>query len=334
MLHFSGHGGRDESGSEYIVLETSDGAAQLVTVQQLSSILGHRRGTAVDVVFVSACNSVEVGNLFIGCGARYVVAVARGSKVMDRSSLLFARAFYHALFTGHSTATAFQIARSRVDVEIGRGEAVKFVLLAPAHTVVSSSLLGPPPPVEVTPFPPGSTPSGPFVDRSEHPPSYMWLPAPPDVLVGRRREMHTVVSYLTAPPPKGSRLVTLRGFPGIGKTTVAISVAHFVMQRTSAMEAVQSGVVVVALRGVDSASAIVDRMARCLGAARRHAARHGGTVLLRADAPAASANSAMQASADTPPPHPQVHPPLRPTMFLLMPPRHSIWMHGARCCRI
>jgi len=325
VLHFSGHGGRDENGAEYIVLETPDGAAQMLTVQQLSSILGHRRGAAVDVVFVSACNSVEVGNLFIGCGARYVVAVARGSKVMDRSSLLFARAFYHALFTGHSTSTAFQIARSRVDVEVGRGEAVKFVLLAPAHTVVSSSLLGPPPPTEVIPFPPGSTPSGPFIDRSEHPPSYMWLPSPPDVLVGRRREMYSVVAQLTAPPPKGSRLVTLRGFPGIGKTTVAVAVAHFIMQRTSSMEALRGGVVVVALRGVDSAAAVVDRVARSLAAARRHAARHGGTAL-HSSGPAAvgagcSAAEDEEVGSILPaaPPSPKAHhvPPDAPAAFHL-----------------
>jgi hypothetical protein len=81
------------------VFETKDARAHFVDVPTLTRLLraGHHR---LQLVFVASCHSRVVGEAFLKAGVNYVVCVRREERVMDKASITFSRAFYHALFAG------------------------------------------------------------------------------------------------------------------------------------------------------------------------------------------------------------------------------------------
>jgi predicted ATPase/DNA-binding SARP family transcriptional activator len=81
------------------------------------------------------------------------------------------------------------------------------------------------------------------------------LPAPATSLVGRRQEVQDVVSLLG----DGSRLVTLTGPGGTGKTRVAIQAAH------ELTEGFEDGVAFVGLAALRDPELVLDEMAGALG---------------------------------------------------------------------
>lgn len=63
------------------------------------------------------------------------------------------------------------------------------------------------------------------------------LPSKPDPFVGRNQDVRLVLEHLK----KGNRLVTITGEPGIGKTSVAKAVVHYLKDRDD--ELVKNGIV-------------------------------------------------------------------------------------------
>ena len=60
--------------------------------------------------------------------------------------------------------------------------------------------------------------------------------------LGRRKEMQEIISYVM-----NNRLVTIKGIPGIGKTTLAKAAAYFLDERNS----FKDGIILLTLRGID-----------------------------------------------------------------------------------
>ena len=87
----------------------------------------------LDLVFVSACHSVQGGEAFVAAGVPHVVAVRREAQLQDKAACAFADAFYFALFKGKSVQQAFDIARQAVSndpsVLRAESESAKFLLL-------------------------------------------------------------------------------------------------------------------------------------------------------------------------------------------------------------
>ncbi|MCA9925811.1 MAG: tetratricopeptide repeat protein, partial [Anaerolineales bacterium] len=81
------------------------------------------------------------------------------------------------------------------------------------------------------------------------------LPVEPSPLVGRDAEITAIITTLLAP---GTRLVTLTGIGGIGKTRVALAAAHHLVGR------LYDGVIFVSLIGVDHPDGLVTRTADAL----------------------------------------------------------------------
>jgi predicted ATPase/transcriptional regulator with XRE-family HTH domain len=82
------------------------------------------------------------------------------------------------------------------------------------------------------------------------------LPAPPVAMVGRAAELQEVAALLGDP---ATRVVTLTGPGGVGKTTLALAVAH------AAAAGFPGGVTQVELAGTDDAAAVLPSVAAALG---------------------------------------------------------------------
>lgn len=178
--------------------------------------LSARRAPRVPVklVVVSACHSESVAEAFVGVGVPHVVVVSKEDKMLDKKAVEFAKAFYTALFAGHSVGRAFQIGHVQADIAIvsdSRGNST-FKLLGDGDH--SEALFR------------DAVDDGEFIDNS--------LPLPAnecdavaEVFVGRSIEVHQAYKALV----EGARLVSITGDPGIGKTEIALQCATYATER-------------------------------------------------------------------------------------------------------
>lgn len=105
----AGHGS-----STFLSFEDSNGALHPVTVPVLRDLIqagSSQAGVGVELAFVSACSSAELGHAFVEAGVPHVIAVRDKSEVMDTAASLFTQAFYMALATGSTIAASFEIAK-------------------------------------------------------------------------------------------------------------------------------------------------------------------------------------------------------------------------------
>lgn len=167
----------------------------------------------VKLVFVSACHSESVAEAFVSVGVPHVVVVSKEDKMLDKKAVEFAKAFYTALFAGHSVGRAFQIGHVQADISIvsdSRGNST-FKLLGDGDH--SEALFR-------------DVADGAFIDNS------LALPvnecdAVAEVFVGRSIEVHQAYKSLV----EGARLVSITGEPGIGKTEIALQCANYATER-------------------------------------------------------------------------------------------------------
>ncbi|DAZ95006.1 TPA: hypothetical protein N0F65_003632 [Lagenidium giganteum] len=240
-LHFSGHGVPGK-----VIFENAKCEEQFVAQQELRDLLlagGHAHAAAPDalhnnvsalahdlqwlgtsdghagcssplqLVVVSACHSESVAEAFVSAGVPHVVVVSSEDKVLDKKAMEFSKAFYTALFAGHSVAHAFQIGRVQADLSIAH-EAThsRFKLLG--HGDHEHDLLF------------ADVAEGSFVEHSL-PPTRNECDAVAEVFVGRSLEVHQVYKSLV----EGARLVSVTGERGIGKTEVALQCAQYAAER-------------------------------------------------------------------------------------------------------
>ncbi|KAG1686880.1 hypothetical protein DVH05_005878 [Phytophthora capsici] len=246
-------------------LPTSDNGFPSRSASQNSSRSNDGRpainGT-LKLVFVSSCDSRDIGEVFIQAGVAHVVCVRSEGRVLDESSAMFSYSFYHAALTGKTVQQAFEIARVRVSAEmrIPDGEGDKFVLLESsklhAETCPLWSSEDIPQTIEVDfdekicdcnastqQFVFSDISVGKWVDVSPSNKFGKTLPAVSESFVGREQELHMLAELVNT-----RRLVTLRGPPGIGKSTLSIKLAHFLADRN----AFPDGVAFIRLRAVQS----------------------------------------------------------------------------------
>ncbi|KAF1315224.1 hypothetical protein FI667_g16155, partial [Globisporangium splendens] len=217
------------------------------------------------LVFVSSCHSKAIGEVFIQAGVAHVVCVRCEDQILDESSSMFSHSFYHAALTGKTVHQAFEIARVRVRAEmrIPDSEGDKFVLLESSQLHATSCPLSSngdddvPQSIEVnstssavctcsastSQFVFTDLATGKWVDVSPVNKFSKTLPPISESFVGREQELHQLAGLVHS-----QRFVTIRGPPGIGKSTLSIKLAHFVADRN----VFPDGVAFVRLRGVQS----------------------------------------------------------------------------------
>jgi hypothetical protein len=220
--------------------------------------------STLKLVFVSSCDSKEIGEVFIQAGVSHVVCVRCETKILDEASSLFSYSFYHAVLSGKSVQQAFEIARVRVNAEmhIPDDESDKFVLLESSllHSTecphLSNLRDATPRAIEVSFYEKNCSCNvqtshsvfadisvGKWVDVSPTNRFGKTLPSVSESFVGRELELHVLAELVNH-----HRFVTVRGPPGIGKSTLSIRLAHFLEERN----VFPDGVAFIRFRGVQS----------------------------------------------------------------------------------
>ncbi|KAK1929628.1 hypothetical protein P3T76_014845 [Phytophthora citrophthora] len=176
----------------------------------------------LQLVFVSACHSESVAQAFVSAGVPHVVVVSKEEKVLDRKAMEFAKAFYTALFAGHSVAKSFQIGRVQADIAVASssgasGGPSEFKLLGDGDH-------------NDAPF--RDVPMGDCIEtdmggRRGGQLTVNECDTVAEVFVGRSLEVHQVYKALV----EGARLVSITGERGIGKTEVALQCAQYATER-------------------------------------------------------------------------------------------------------
>ena len=243
-LHFSGHGLPG-----VLAFEDGRGGAHLIEADLLRELFQAGGPSGIQMVFVSACHSRQIGEAFVKAGVEHVVAVRLEEPVYDLAAANFARAFYQALAARKTVQQAFDSGRAAVKttpyLPDTAFEAEKFLLL-PEYGKHDAAIFA-------------DAKKGDFIDSSpsDKPNN---LPSKPAHFIGRSKIMQEVVSDLL-----DYRLVTIRGGPGIGKTALAIEAGHYINERAL----FDDGVFFVELRDSRSAEAVRFSIANALGVEAR-----------------------------------------------------------------
>ncbi len=217
LVHFTGHGTRDDKGRVALLFETPAGYSDPVTPRKfVGRALGH-----AFLVFLSACQSAAPGQSLEANLAAFLVregipyAVGMQAPVGDRAARTLATTFYHHLLAGESILDAFYQARLAL-ADADPDQAFIPVLYAAAadlpqhldipggHAQVDDGL----PQVDIGPL--SEAPHG-FYDR--------------------QRDLSYIGGLLIADfrPPQGGyhpHVITLHGPGGIGKTALLVEVAR------------------------------------------------------------------------------------------------------------
>lgn len=219
LKSFSSNSSSSNSSEPFAEKETSDSDGEVdgVSAHEIEkgwiSLEQHQRPRVpVKLVFVSACHSESVAEAFVSVGVPHVVVVSKEDKMLDKKAMEFSKAFYTALFAGHSVAKAFEIGQVQADISITSDAGnSKFKLLGDGDH--SEKLFR-------------GIPEGRFIENSI-PPPVNECDSVAEVFVGRSIEVHHVYKSLV----EGARLVSVTGERGIGKTEIALQCAQYATER-------------------------------------------------------------------------------------------------------
>ena len=228
FLHFSGHGY-----PTHLPLEDGVGSTDWFEVGLIQEKAG---ATSIKCVFVSACHSESAGRAFVEAGVPHVVCCRQNSALVDSAAIAFTRQFYMALLYGNSVERAFHQGVSATsttrNVRDPRAEAEKFQLLGDGlgggnhnEIIFNSRRVSEWPKLDHAPNSATARQSL-LVTKNliqEYP-----SPIPPLCFVGREIPMQAVVREIMN---RERRLVTITGEKGIGRSSLACAVCHYINQR-------------------------------------------------------------------------------------------------------
>jgi len=263
-IHFCGHGVknnqenflfmRDDEG-DFLIFEDEEGKADFMSCRALKNLLREKKlEDTIDFVFVASCHSYLVGEVFKEAGAKHVICVGRDEKILDKACQEFTNHFYQAYFTGNFTVCeAFRNAKEHLKSIRGLppGEENKFVILYEEslfqqHTCTSF-------------FPANSLRNEPgrsgLKDLTPVP-TFHRIPSRVEHFMGRHIELHEVIKLI-----RSQRFVTIKGIPGIGKSSLCREAVNFLIDRN----VFQDGIIYLSLGGCDSIEGIISALDSKLG---------------------------------------------------------------------
>ena len=215
--HFTGHGFHRDSAPDL------DGI-WLEEQEELNPIhlsgKSKKMGLPRPLVFLNACSSGQSGMSLTGIGgwAPHFLKAGAGAcigtlwPIDDQPARDFARAFYASFTTGIPMAEAVFVARQAIRSE---GNPTWLAYTAFAHPLAVCGLSTPEARLIAMPSPAGPTNA----------------PPQPPVFVGRDRDLQEVKGRLGAigkgrEVPRIQVLTAVRGWPGVGKSTLAVVLSH------------------------------------------------------------------------------------------------------------
>ena len=116
IVHISCHGDYDKKSQQfYLQFEKQgggeNGIADNFNQSQLKELLGGAQNHGIELAFVSACHSEEMGKVLLDCGISAVIAVNAESAIADDICLIFSRNLYMNLLFGQTIESAFDNAK-------------------------------------------------------------------------------------------------------------------------------------------------------------------------------------------------------------------------------
>jgi len=128
VLHYSGHGIKGKLAFENEAETGSLGESNLIDKDLLKNLF--QKGD-VKFVFVSACHSENVGNMFVEAGVPHVISIKSAEQVDDQAANVFTKFFYMALLAGRTIKRAHELGQMNVRTMPGQAafDAEKFLLL-------------------------------------------------------------------------------------------------------------------------------------------------------------------------------------------------------------
>lgn len=249
-LHYSGHGHPN-----FLPFEDGMGGPNWLSVQDIKELIVRDGVAPFKFVFVSACHSGLAGETFASAGVPHVVCCRQESELKDTAALAFTRQFYLALAVGHTVKESFsqgcKAVRATPNLRDPEKEMEKFVLLPKDgnHNVPVFRAK----PVREWPKQPRNQHLMPSKSSQRRGSllrmgSVMGLgaksselsvrnmmqedpsPTPPQFFLGREVDMYYI---LTAILKMRKRLVSILGKTGVGRSSLACALCHYINERAS-----------------------------------------------------------------------------------------------------
>lgn len=279
VLHLSAHVASHPQRGTSLVLETAHGEAHVLDRAELEGILGAgQRLEGLPLVFLNSCWSESMAQLFVESGCRHVIAT-RG-EVPDSAARAFTQQFYYALCSQQSVLASWESAQQLLRVESNpklRACADLFVLFGQRNAQKTTlwGMAGEVPGLRERSISQGSDLGG---DQDsalgslaiENPvvPSVLEackLPPRVEDFVGRGATICQLLRHFDGSGVGlGRRACVVSGPAGIGKSAVAVELAHFA---SAPGRLFSRGVLFVGLRGAAEAGQVQESIAECLRAA-------------------------------------------------------------------
>jgi ABC-type Fe3+/spermidine/putrescine transport system ATPase subunit len=119
ILHISCHGAYEEVegvSKFFLYFEDQKGKLDKYDIDRLASVLGGSKNDKpqIEVVFVSACYSEPVAEVFRQAKVPAVICVHSATKILDEAAQKFAKTFYNTLLDGETITGAFNQAKKAV----------------------------------------------------------------------------------------------------------------------------------------------------------------------------------------------------------------------------
>ena len=89
----------NEFDSQYLLFEDQFGDGELFSANELNDLMKKSaQDFQLQVVYVAACDSEDVGRIFKNNGAKHVICVEKGRQVLDKATIYFTNIFYYRIF--------------------------------------------------------------------------------------------------------------------------------------------------------------------------------------------------------------------------------------------
>ncbi|KAL3922923.1 MAG: hypothetical protein SGILL_001945 [Bacillariaceae sp.] len=260
VLHYSGHGH-----PTFLPFEDGMGGPNWLDVQDIKELILQDGVVPFKFVFVSACHSGLAGETFASAGVPHVVCCKQESELKDAAALAFTRSFYLALLVGHTVKESFEqgckAVRATPNLKDPDKEMEKFVLLPKDGNhhvpVFRAKPIREWPKQQRTQGMLNQRPTRRRGSRSSlltRMKSTMALgaksselsvrnmmqddpsPTAPQFFLGREVDMYYIISTLLK---LRKRLVTIIGETGIGRSSLACAICHYINERASTISDIQ-----------------------------------------------------------------------------------------------